>query len=125
MTRAGSRQRRSTVLANLPVDLLGKALKCVFYFSSNEFAELELPVNILSSQKEPMKVTWIATDEQDNVVGNGETMTTGKSARLHLYWQKWRPGLYKIDVKLNQGGKELAARAQMLCLIMNPWEETR
>ncbi|OGV74597.1 MAG: hypothetical protein A3K19_05815 [Lentisphaerae bacterium RIFOXYB12_FULL_65_16] len=118
-------QRRSTVLGNMPVDLLGKPTKSVLYFSPNEFVELELPVNVLGSQKEPLKVTWTASDDQGGVTGSGETVTTGKSARIRLYWQKWRPGAYKIDVKLCQGGKEIASRTHAIRLILNPWEEMR
>jgi hypothetical protein len=107
----------------MPVDLLGKPSKCVMYFSPNEFTELELPVNVLGSRHEPLKVTWSAVDAQGNAVGRGETATVGKSVRIRLYWQKWRPGVYTLDLKLFQSGKELASRAHAIRLILNPWEE--
>jgi hypothetical protein len=118
-------QRRSTVLDNLPVDLLGKLAKSVLYFSPNEVVELVLPVNVLGSRHEPLAVRWTAVDEQGRAVGDGQTATTGKSARIRLYWQRWRPGAYRIEVTLLQAGKELASRAYAIRLILNPWEDMR
>jgi hypothetical protein len=118
-------QRRSTVLGNMPVELLGKPTRSVLYFSANEFAELEFPVNILGSPAEPMKLTWTASDEHGTVAGSGETATTGKSAKVRLYWPRWRPGAYSVEVRLCQGGAEIARRTQAIRLVLNPWEEMR
>jgi hypothetical protein len=118
-------QRRSTVLASLPVDLLGKPARSVLYFAPNEPVELHLPVNVLGSRQEPLKLTWAAADEQGNPTGSGQTATTGKSARIRLYWQRWRPGAYTVQVRLLQSGKELAGRTYAIRLILSPWEDLR
>lgn len=116
-------QRRSTVLANLPVDLLAKPTRSVLYFAPNEFAELEFPIHVLGSASEPVKLTWAASDEQGNIVGNGETSTPGRAARVRLYWPRWRPGAYTLDAKLYQGGKEVARQTSTIRLILSPWED--
>ena len=118
-------QRRSTTLGNLPVDLLGKPTKSVLYFSPNEVTELELPINVLGSSKDPLKLAWTASDGQGRSVGVGETTPAGKVARIRLYWQVWRPGAYTIDATLCQNGKELARRTVPVRLILNPWEDMR
>lgn len=116
-------QERVTAMSGLPTELLGKPERALFYFSRNEVVELVVPVNVVGTKDAPLKLVWSVADADGKAVGNGETTPSGAVAFLRLYWEKWKPGLYDIGIKLQQGGKEVAAVKQSIRLIPSPWEE--
>jgi len=118
-------QERSAVLSGLPVDLLGTPSAPVFYLSPQAAVELEIPVHVQAGDGASLRLVWEARDEAGAVVGDGETTTPGRSARLRLYWPRWRPGSYRLAMVLRRGDAELARREVPLRLVLNPWEEMR
>lgn len=118
-------QERSAVLSGLPVELLGAPPAPVVYLSPQAAAELELPVHVQSGDGALLRLSWEARDEAGAVVGDGATTTAGRTARLRLYWPRWRPGLYRLAMVLHRGDQELARREVPLRLVLNPWEEMR
>jgi len=115
-------QSRVITLSALPERLLDMAPRNVYFFYDGNFIEYRLPINVVGSSANPLRLSWQAKNDTGQVVADGETTPAGQIALVRLYWPRWRSGTYEIESILRQDGKEIARVTQTIRFVRNPWE---
>jgi len=104
-------------------DLLGRLRRNAFVMTPYQPLRVEVPIALAEGSRSNAQLRWRVADQSGDTKVEGQSAVTGDVVTARLFWPKWEPGHYTLELALKAGGREETSAREALVLVQSPFPE--